>query len=112
MIITPFQIFCYQTRDQAAQANPHLKGIAVTALLGRMWRALESQCREHFVDLSLKLRGYPVPKIVSGPGKVMTDATEKRISFEDVFAVPLNVEKIGTVQHRKFVAPDAISVSG
>lgn len=56
MIITPFQIFCYQEREKAARSNPHLKGIAVTALLGQMWRNLSEPAKEYYNEMSLKLR--------------------------------------------------------
>lgn len=56
MIITPFQIFCYQEREQAARSHPHLKGIAVTALLGQMWRSLSESAKEYYNEMSLKLR--------------------------------------------------------
>ena len=62
MIITPFQIFCYQEREQAARTHPHLKGIAVTALLGQMWRSLSDSAKEYYNEMSLKLRKNAEPK--------------------------------------------------
>jgi hypothetical protein len=103
LIITPFQIFCYQNRERLVRANPHLRGIDVTSLLGRMWRALSQSSRDHYVDLSLKLRGYPRAKFASIMGSLGNSCDfSQPITFDEVFAVPLSLERIGTVQHRRF----------
>jgi hypothetical protein len=49
--------------------NPHLHGIAVTALLGKMWRALDQTTREHFSELSMQLRGTSPPALAVGPSE-------------------------------------------
>ena len=56
-IVTPFQIFCHQEREKVAQMNPHLKGIAITSLLGRMWRNLSEPAKSYYNTLSFQLRG-------------------------------------------------------
>jgi hypothetical protein len=63
MLITPFQIFYHQARDEAMRMNPNVRGIAIAALVGRLWRALDPATREHFGVLSMELRGNPEVKI-------------------------------------------------
>jgi hypothetical protein len=63
LIITPFQIFSHQMREQAVRMNPHAKGIAITHILGQMWRALDPVARNHFAQLSFQMRGHPQARI-------------------------------------------------
>jgi hypothetical protein len=65
MIITPFQIFCYQAREPTARLNPHLRGTGITHVLSRMWRSLDPATREHFVELSFQLRSNQEERIAA-----------------------------------------------
>ena len=88
LIITPFQIFCHQEKDKAIRMNPHLKGIAITALLGKMWRALDDEQRARYNNLSMQLRGNPEPKMV--------------VEEKDEISVPLIIPKFGVISHKRF----------
>lgn len=38
--------------------NPHLKGVAITSLLGRMWRNLSDSAKVYYNTLSVQLRQH------------------------------------------------------
>jgi hypothetical protein len=86
MIITPFQIFCHQTRDQAVRLHPHARGIAVTHILGQMWRGLDPATRSYFTELSLQMRGNPKAKV-----------PEARTPVN-----PLRIPMLGILPHKSF----------
>ncbi|EAY11456.1 HMG box family protein [Trichomonas vaginalis G3] len=56
LIVTPFQIFCFQNRSNAMKLNPHLKGTAITSLLAKMWRSLDIVEKQRFEEWSRAIR--------------------------------------------------------
>jgi hypothetical protein len=90
-MITPFEIFYYQARDEALRMNPDVRGIQLTALLGRLWRALDPATRAHFGVLSMHLRGNPQVKI---PKQSFT-ARRRRDQ-------PLSLPTLGVLPHGEF----------
>jgi hypothetical protein len=94
LIVTPFQIFCYRTRDSAARSHPHLRGIAVTALLGQMWRAMDEPSKDCYRELSMKLRE-------SKPDANQTDP-EIIPSKPEVADCPFKLPRFGVTPHRRF----------
>jgi hypothetical protein len=94
MIVTPFQIFCHRTRDSAARSHPHLRGIAITALLGQMWRALDEPAKEYYRELSMKLRE-------SKPGADQTESPNIPSEPEGP-DFPFQLPRFGVRPHRRF----------
>jgi hypothetical protein len=91
MIITPFQIFCHQTRDQASRMHPHARGVAITHILGQMWRALAPAARNHFAELSLQVRGRPEARI-----------SEPSVPVRSQEDAPLRIPLLGILPHKSF----------
>lgn len=56
MIITPYQIFCFQNRAMTSRMNPSLKGTSITSILAKAWKALSNEKKQHFEELSMTLR--------------------------------------------------------
>jgi len=94
MIVTPFQIFCHRVRDSAARSHPHLRGIAITALLGQMWRALDEPGKDYYRDLSMKLRE-------SKHGQGMSEISEAR-SDPDPGDLLCQLPRFGVTPHHHF----------
>lgn len=63
-IVTPFQVFCYLEREKVAQMNPQLKGVAITAILGQMWRKLSDSTKEYYTSISFQLRGTSLDPVL------------------------------------------------
>lgn len=98
MIVTPFQIFCYQNREQTATMNPHLKGTAITSILAKMWRSLDHAQKQHFEEMSLALRQ-------ANTENKNQNLPTKPIQYKPEPVIPninLTLPKINIIPHRLF----------
>lgn len=98
IMMTPFQIFCYQNREKTSQMNPTLKGTTITSILAKVWRSMDASQKQYFEDMSKSLRN---PDTLIQPN--VTQITPVQYKPEPVIQVTnLAIPKLVILSKRQF----------